>query len=120
MNSLDIMVLIQRITMTSERASTCFISLLVTVVMMMMAVPSNSQEQPSCPIVQGYEPSLTKTGADLTIALMLELHDAGGDEFVCDFNGPVNLGQEQAQIAATAATDNWPDSIQLPGLSVGK
>ena len=117
----------QRTTMTSKRSPTIVISRLVTMVIMMMTVSSSySQEQPSCPIIQVYEPSLTKPGADLTLAFMISLYKANyanpmaGAEFACDLDGPGPFGHDQAKIAAIAATDNWPDSIKLPGLSVGK
>ncbi|XP_071790598.1 uncharacterized protein [Asterias amurensis] len=105
--------------MTLARASKRLV-LSIVAMMMTMPVPTHSQED-WCPIEQGYEPVVTNPDADLIIALMLELHDAGdinADE--CDFNKPANPAGEQAKLVAETAINNWPNSITVAsGISFG-
>ncbi|XP_038059729.1 uncharacterized protein LOC119730773 [Patiria miniata] len=90
----------------------------ILLVSMVTVMPISSQQ---CPVIQGYTPIVTKPGADLTLGLMLSLHKASQDTTggaLCNFNAETGYGSLSMK-AAVAATDNWPDSIQLPGLSVG-
>ncbi|XP_038059728.1 uncharacterized protein LOC119730772 [Patiria miniata] len=90
----------------------------ILLVSMVTVMPISSQQ---CPVIQGYTPIVTKPGADLTLGLMLSLHEASQDTTsgaLCNFSAETGYGSLSMK-AAVAATDNWPDSIQLPGLSVG-
>ncbi|XP_022103854.1 uncharacterized protein LOC110986355 [Acanthaster planci] len=90
-------------------------------VSMATVMPVSSEQGQSCPVMQGFTPILTKPSADLTLGLMLNLHQAGQDTSsgaLCNFSAETTSGSLLMK-AAAAAADNWPDSIQLAGLSVG-